>query len=77
MPFSSGQWALYKLTKGGGPPSFVMYRILGEEAGAFWWEMESVGYVSLAIFPAYVNLQTGKPVQLDGLFVRNSPALGN
>ena len=44
MPFSSGQWALYKLTKGGGPPSFVMYRILGEEAGAFWWEMESVSY---------------------------------
>ena len=44
MPFSSGQWALYKLTKGGGPPSFVVYRILGEQAGAFWWEMESVSY---------------------------------
>ena len=44
LPFSSGQWALYKLTKGGGPPSFVVYRILGEEAGAFWWEVESVSY---------------------------------
>jgi len=43
-PFSSGQWALYKLTRDGGPPSFVMYRILGEEAGAFWWEVESVSY---------------------------------
>ena len=44
MPFSSGQWALYKLTKHGAAPSFVMYRILGEEAGALWWEVESVSY---------------------------------
>jgi hypothetical protein len=44
MPLSSGQWALYKLTKRGAAPSFVMYRILGKEAGAFWWEVESVGY---------------------------------
>jgi len=44
MPFSSGQWALYKLTKDGAAPSFVVYRIIGEDAGAFWWEVESVGY---------------------------------
>jgi hypothetical protein len=44
MPFSSGQWALYKLTKDGAAPSFLMYRIIGEQAGAFWWEVESVSY---------------------------------
>ncbi|MBI3529711.1 MAG: FkbM family methyltransferase [Betaproteobacteria bacterium] len=40
-------------------------------------EIESLGYVLFAIFPGYVNQNTGQTVQVDGFFVRKSIASGS
>jgi hypothetical protein len=38
MPLAVGQWSQYKLVDDKGQPSFLTYKIVGEEAGAFWLE---------------------------------------
>ncbi len=39
MPLAAGQWAQYKMTDDKGQPSFLTYKVLGEEAGATWIEV--------------------------------------
>jgi hypothetical protein len=39
MPLAAGQWAKFKIVNDKGEPSFYTYKILGEEAGAFWVEV--------------------------------------
>ncbi len=39
MPLIAGQWSQYKMTDDKGQPSFLTYKILGEEAGATWIEV--------------------------------------
>ncbi len=39
MPLVAGQWSQYKMTDDKGQPSFLTYKILGEEAGATWIEV--------------------------------------
>jgi hypothetical protein len=39
MPLAPGQWSQYKMTDGEGQPSFLTYKIVGEEGGAYWLEI--------------------------------------
>jgi hypothetical protein len=39
MPLATGQWSQYKLTDDRGEPSFLTYKIVGEEGGAYWLEI--------------------------------------
>jgi hypothetical protein len=38
MPLAAGQWSQYKMINNKGEPSFLTYKILGEEGGAYWFE---------------------------------------
>jgi len=38
MPFVAGQWSQYKMVDDKGEPSFLTYKVLGEEGGATWIE---------------------------------------
>jgi hypothetical protein len=38
MPFAAGQWSQYKMVDDQGRPSFLTYKVLGEEGGAVWIE---------------------------------------
>ncbi|HXI55808.1 MAG TPA: hypothetical protein VNO55_07100 [Polyangia bacterium] len=38
LPFQAGQWTQHKLIDDNGRPSFMTYKIVGEDAGAFWLE---------------------------------------
>jgi hypothetical protein len=38
MPLAAGQWSQYKMIDDKGLPSFLTYKVLGEEGGAFWIE---------------------------------------
>ena len=38
MPLVAGQWSEYKMIDDKGQPSFLTYKVLGEEGGAFWIE---------------------------------------
>lgn len=44
MPLAAGQWAKFKIVNDKGEPSFYTYKILGEEAGAFWVEVAMDSY---------------------------------
>lgn len=38
LPLAAGQWSQYKMLDDKGQPSFLTYKVLGEEGGAFWIE---------------------------------------
>jgi hypothetical protein len=38
LPLAGGQWSQYKMVDDKGQPSFLTYKVLGEEGGAFWIE---------------------------------------
>jgi hypothetical protein len=38
LPLAAGQWSQYKMIDDKGQPSFLTYKVLGEEGGAFWIE---------------------------------------
>ena len=44
MPLAAGQWSQYKMVDDKGQPSFLTYKILGEEGGAFWLEVVHESY---------------------------------
>jgi len=44
LPLAAGQWSQYKMTDDKGQPSFLTYKILGQEAGAFWIEVLNETY---------------------------------
>jgi hypothetical protein len=48
MPLAVGQWTQHK-TVNDGQPSFMTYKIVGEEGGAFWVEMVSESYAGRTI----------------------------
>jgi hypothetical protein len=39
MPLATGQWTQYKMVNDKSEPSFITYKILGEEGGAHWMEV--------------------------------------
>jgi hypothetical protein len=44
MSFAPGQWTRHKLVDAKGQPSFLTYKILSEEGGAFWLEVVTEQY---------------------------------
>ncbi|HVV50289.1 MAG TPA: hypothetical protein VHO06_11560 [Polyangia bacterium] len=44
MPLAAGQWAQYKMVDDKGQPSFLTYKVLGEEGGAYWIETLNESY---------------------------------
>jgi hypothetical protein len=38
LPLVAGQWSQYKMIDDKGQPSFLTYKVVGEESGAFWIE---------------------------------------
>jgi hypothetical protein len=38
LPLAAGQWSQYKMVDDKGNPSFLTYKVLGEEGGAYWIE---------------------------------------
>lgn len=44
MPLAPGQWTQHKMTDDKGQPSFLTYKIVGEEAGALWVEVVNETY---------------------------------
>jgi hypothetical protein len=44
MPLVAGQWSQYKMLDDKGQPSFLTYKVLGEEGGAFWIETLNESY---------------------------------
>ncbi|HLK89931.1 MAG TPA: hypothetical protein VKZ18_08555 [Polyangia bacterium] len=38
MPLAAGQWTQYRMVDDQGRPSFLTYKVLGEEGGAYWLE---------------------------------------
>jgi hypothetical protein len=38
LPFQPGQWTQHKMIDDSGSPAFLTYKIVGEDAGAFWIE---------------------------------------
>lgn len=44
MPFAVGQWTQYKMTNDKGEPSFLTYKIIGQESDAVWLEVVNESY---------------------------------
>ena len=44
MPFAVGQWTQYKMTNEKGEPSFLTYKIIGQEGDAVWLEVVNETY---------------------------------
>jgi len=44
MPIAVGQWTEHKMTDQDGQPSFLTYKVVGQENDAFWLEMAQDGY---------------------------------
>jgi hypothetical protein len=44
MPFAVGQWTQYKLTNDKGEPSFLTYKVTGQDGNAVWLEIVNETY---------------------------------
>ena len=44
MPFAVGQWTQYRMTDDKNQPSFLTYKLVGQDADAVWLEMVNEGY---------------------------------
>ena len=44
MPFAVGQWTQYKMTSDKNEPSFVTYKVIGQEGNAVWLEIVHESY---------------------------------
>lgn len=55
MPLAVGQWAQYKQTDQDGKPSIVTYKIVGEQDGAFWYEIAMDTYYGHSAQKMLVN----------------------
>ena len=44
MPFAVGQWTQYKMTNDKNEPSFVTYKVIGQDGNAVWLEIVNESY---------------------------------
>ena len=44
MPFAVGQWTQYKMTNDKGEPSFLTYKVIGQDGNAVWVEIVNETY---------------------------------
>ncbi|MBC8132626.1 MAG: hypothetical protein H7X95_06565 [Deltaproteobacteria bacterium] len=48
-PFAVGQWTQHKMVDDKGHPSFMTYKVVGQDNGAFWVEMSQESYMGKTI----------------------------
>jgi hypothetical protein len=68
MPIGVGQWARYKLMDTEGNPALVTYKVVGEDAGAYWLETVRETYQDKQVMLTLVDM--GNRKDLDGVEVR-------
>jgi hypothetical protein len=68
LPPAVGQWARYKLTDDDNNPALMTYKIVGEDAGAYWLETVRETYTEKQVTLLLVKL--GDRRSLDGFEVR-------
>jgi hypothetical protein len=56
LPFAAGQWTRHKLVDDKGQPSFMTYKILSQEADAFWLEIVTEAYTGRTIMKMLVAI---------------------
>jgi hypothetical protein len=44
IPLSPGQWSSYRVTRKGGTPSFIVFKVVGEGSGGYSIQTDSVSY---------------------------------
>jgi hypothetical protein len=77
MPLAAGQWTQHKMTNDKGEPSFVTYKILGEEGGAFWVESVQESYTGKMIQDILVAFGNRMdPAQIEIRAVKTKDAKG-
>jgi len=77
MPLAAGQWSQYKMIDDKGQPSFLTYKILGEEGGAFWLEVVHESYSGKMVQKMLVAFGSRTdPAQLDIRAVKTKDAKG-
>jgi hypothetical protein len=70
IPFAVGQWSQYKMTNDKGEPSFLTYKIVGQEGDAVWLEMVNETYSGKMIqkmLVAFGNRMDPNQVEIRGV----------
>jgi hypothetical protein len=78
MPLAVGQWSEYKLVDDKGQPSFLTYKIVGQEADAVWLEVVNdryTGRTTQKMLVAFVDRMD--PAQIQIRAVKTRDARGN
>lgn len=68
LPIAVGQWARYKLTDDDNNPALMTYKVVGEDAGAYWLETVRETYTERQVTLLLVKL--GDRRSLEGIEVR-------
>jgi hypothetical protein len=68
LPLAVGQWTRYKLMDKDGKPALMSYKVVGEDAGAFWVETVRETYSEKQV--TLLLLDLGKANNLDDVQVR-------
>lgn len=77
IPIAPGQWSQYKLTDDG-QPSFLTYKIVGEEGGAYWLEIVNERYTGRMTQKMLVAFgDRSDPSQLEIRAVKTRDTKGN
>ena len=56
IPLSPGQWTAYRLTRTDGTPSFIVFKVVGEVAGGYLIQSDSVSYGGRAAMRVLLRL---------------------
>ena len=74
-PFAVGQWTQYKLTNDKNEPSFLTYKIVGQDADAVWLEMVNETYQGKTMqkmLVAFGNRMDPSQVQIRGVVMKDA-----
>jgi hypothetical protein len=74
-PFAVGQWTQYKMTNDKNEPSFLTYKIVGQEGDAVWLEMVNETYQGKTIqkmLVAFGNRMDPGQVQIRGIVMKDA-----
>ena len=78
MPLAAGQWSQYKMIDDKGQPSFMTYKILAEEGGAFWLETVRETYTGRMMQKMLVAFGDRRdPTQIEIRAIKTKDAKGN
>ncbi|HVV15742.1 MAG TPA: hypothetical protein VHH90_00960 [Polyangia bacterium] len=75
MPLAVGQWSQYKMTDDKGQPSFMTYKIVGEDNGAYWIEILHETYFGAnaqRMLMAFGSRTDPNQVEIRGVVTRDS-----